>query len=62
MKRVIPVFSALALAGTIIPSLGFLFGNLALEEVKLWMLVSTAVWFVSVPFWMGREASEDGRG
>ncbi len=59
MKRVTPIISGLALAGTIVPSLAYLFGNTALEQAKLWMLVSTALWFISVPFWMGREAPGD---
>ncbi len=43
----------------VLPAL-FLAGRLSLENVKMIMLVLTAVWFVSASIWIGRSnASND---
>lgn len=43
----------------VLPTL-FLAGRLSLENVKMIMLVLTAVWFVSASIWIGRSnASND---
>lgn len=54
MRTVAQIFSWIALAGTLAPALAYLTGSLTLEAVKVWMLVSTLVWFGTVPFWMDR--------
>ena len=33
----------------------FLTGDLELDDVKLWMVFSTIVWFVVTSLWMGRK-------
>ena len=55
MKTLAQIISWLALAATIIPALMYLTGGIELDRVKLWMLVATVVWFVTVPIWMGRQ-------
>lgn len=46
------VLGLLALAGTIVPPVLFLMKNLSEEPMKMIMLVSTVVWFVTAPLWM----------
>jgi hypothetical protein len=48
------IVSLLALAATIAPALLFFNGRATLEEVKLWMLLATVVWFLTAPLWMDR--------
>jgi hypothetical protein len=55
MRTIAQFVSLMALIGTISPSILFVTGGLAHEPMKFWMLVATAVWFVSAPMWMGRE-------
>jgi hypothetical protein len=60
MRRTAQVISWLALAGTIVPSIVYLVSNeLLLVNMKSIMFVSTFVWFIATPLWMGRD-SEDG--
>lgn len=54
MRTVAQVISWIALVGTIAPALAYLGGATSLANVKTWMLVSTVVWFVTVPVWMDR--------
>ena len=54
MRTVAQLLSWLALFGTLAPAIAFLAGSMTLDAVKTWMLVSTIVWFVTVPFWMDR--------
>lgn len=54
MKTLAQIVSWIALVGTIVPAMAYLGGSLSLPAVKTWMLVSTVVWFVTVPVWMGR--------
>lgn len=56
MKRSAGILSCLALVGTIAPPVLFFAGGVTLEEMKLWMLMSTLAWFASAPFWMDRRA------
>jgi hypothetical protein len=46
------VLGLLALAGTIVPPVLFLMKSLSEEPMKMIMLVSTVVWFVTAPLWM----------
>ncbi len=57
MRTIAKTLSFLALAGILVPPTLYLAGNLHLPAVKVWMLVATVVWFVTVPFWMGRKQS-----
>jgi hypothetical protein len=49
MTTLARIASWLALAGTIVPALMFMADRLTLDAVKLWMLVSTVVWFATAP-------------
>ena len=57
MKLIAQVVSWLALAATLVPSVLYLSGNVDLSQVKNWMLAATVVWFVAVPWWMGRKTA-----
>jgi len=52
LTQVAKVLGLLALAGTIIPPVLFLTKSLALEPMKLIMLIAMVVWFVTAPLWM----------
>lgn len=52
MRNLARVVSWVSLAGTIAPSVLLMAGYLDLDQVKLWMLLSTAAWFIATPFWM----------
>lgn len=54
MKTLAQLLSWIALVGTIAPSFVYLGGGMTLDALKTWMLVSTVLWFVTVPLWMGR--------
>jgi hypothetical protein len=58
MRKLAQIISWLALVGVIVPSLLYLGGRMTLPAVKLWMLVFTMVWFVTVPIWMERKPEE----
>ncbi len=55
MRVAAQIASSLALAGTILPAVLFFAGRLELDQVKVWMLAATVVWFVATPLWMERE-------
>lgn len=59
MRKLTQTLSWLAIIGTILPSVLYLFNLLALEPCKWAMLVATIVWFVVTPLWMGRETQAD---
>lgn len=54
MRVVLQVISWVSLAVTLLPSVGFLTGQMSLDDVKLVMLIAAIVWFVATPLWMGR--------
>ena len=58
MRKLAQIISWLALLGVIVPSILYLAGKVTLPAVKLWMLVFTLVWFVTVPIWMERKPEE----
>jgi hypothetical protein len=58
MRRVFQTISWIALAGTILPSILYLRGDVSLEQSKLLLLLATIGWFVHAPLWMGREVVE----
>lgn len=55
MKTIAVAASLIALAGTILPAVFFVAGQLELDAVKLWMLVATVVWFVATPVWLKQQ-------
>lgn len=52
MKPIAITAGALALLGTIVPPMLFLNGSLDQDAMKLAMLVSCLIWFVTAPMWM----------
>lgn len=58
MKRIFAIISALALVGTVLPSVLYLAGQTSLPTVKMIMLVCTVVWFVATPLWMEHTVGE----
>jgi len=52
MTQIARILGLLALAGTFLPSVLFLFHVLGEGAMKLVMLVSTVVWFATAPFWL----------
>ncbi|MBE3131878.1 MAG: hypothetical protein IMZ55_00250 [Acidobacteria bacterium] len=55
MRIAAQIASGLALGGTILPAVLFFTGRLELDQVKVWMLAATVVWFVATPLWMDRQ-------
>ena len=51
--------SFIALAATIVPSLLYVTGRLALDGVMWAALIGTVVWFVVTPLWMDRKREVD---
>ena len=49
MRIVLQIVSYLALAGTVLPSVAFLFGKMDLDQVGTAMLIAAVVWFVVTP-------------
>ena len=58
MKRYAQACSYLALGATVLPALLFFADKVSLPQAKLWMLLATALWFVSAPLWMEHQAGE----
>lgn len=52
MTAIARLLGILALAGTLVPPLLFLFRAIGEGPMKALMLVSTLVWFVTAPLWM----------
>lgn len=55
MRILAQIISWISLVGVIAPSCLYLAGSMTLDSVKLWMLVFTILWFVTVPIWMDRK-------
>jgi hypothetical protein len=55
MRRIAQIVSWLSLAGVVAPAFIYLFGGMTLAAVKTWMLLFSAIWFVTVPVWMDRK-------
>jgi hypothetical protein len=55
MRLIAKLISWIALLGVIVPPCLYLAGSMDLPVVKTWMLVSSLVWFVTVPIWMDRK-------
>ena len=58
MRKLAQIVSWLSLIGVIVPSVLYLSGQTTLPAVKMWMLVFTIVWFVTVPIWMERKPED----
>lgn len=52
MTQLAKVLGLLALAGTILPPLLYLFKAMGDGPMKLIMLLSTVLWFATAPFWL----------
>jgi hypothetical protein len=52
------IISFAALAGIVLPVALFSFNKMSLDAMKLWLLISTFLWFAATPFWMDREKLE----
>lgn len=58
MKSILKFLSFAALGLVIIPPLLYLTGSLAKPAMSSVMLAGTLLWFATVPFWMGRDGTE----
>ncbi len=59
IKQITQLVSWLCLIVLVVPSVLFLTGKLpSLDQVKLVMLITTVVWFVSAPLWMWKEKGQ----
>jgi hypothetical protein len=59
MRIALQLVSRVALAGTIVPTLLFLVGWLTLDNMKLFMLIATIVWFALAPLSLDRTNRND---
>jgi TM2 domain-containing membrane protein YozV len=55
MQTIAKAVSAVALVGTIAPSILFFSGAMELATMKGWMLAATVLWFIATPLWMDRK-------
>lgn len=58
MRILLQFVSLIALLATVVPSMIYCAGGMALEMVKWIMLLATIVWFAVTPFWMNRKQEE----
>lgn len=61
MRRLVQTISWIAIIGTILPSVLYLFDVVSLPACKWSMLIATVVWFVATPLWMGRAGPGEKR-
>jgi hypothetical protein len=54
LRAIAVIASWLSLAGTIVPPVLFMIDRVTLDQMKLWMLAATVVWFATAPLWMDR--------
>ncbi len=55
MVLVAKLISWMSLIALIAPAILFLNGSMELDQVKLVMLISTVVWFITAGMWMWRK-------
>jgi hypothetical protein len=55
MILVAKIISWISLIALITPAILFLAGRMELDDVKMVMLISTIVWFVTAAMWMWRK-------
>ena len=58
IQLIAKIISLLVLVALIAPSIMYLAGKIELDQVKIWMTVSTIVWFISASLWMWKEKVE----
>lgn len=58
MRIMLQIISWAALAGTAIAPILFLLSRITLDQSKLLLLVTTAIWFASASLWMGQPKTE----
>ena len=54
MKKLLPAISFAGLALVIVPACLYLAGFADKPQMKTLMLISTVLWFVSAPLWIGK--------
>ncbi|WPP53258.1 hypothetical protein [Catalinimonas niigatensis] len=54
MKSLLKILSLVGLLLTLIPSILYFSGYISAEQHKLLMLIGTALWFLTAPFWMNK--------
>lgn len=59
VRTLLPIVSMIGLALVFVPAVVFLSGSIGKGIMTTIMLIGTIVWFVSVPFWMGRKPDGD---
>ncbi len=58
MKLILIIISLFALLVTLAAPLASLAGAVDFETMRLLLLISTIVWLVVTPFWMGRQKNQ----
>jgi hypothetical protein len=53
-RSVLQLLSLAALAGLVAGAVLFFADAITLETLQRWLLVTTVLWFVTTPFWVGR--------
>lgn len=59
MKILLKTGSFLGLALTLVPSLIFFTGDLELSQMKGYMGIGMALWFVTAPFWINKSSKSE---
>lgn len=57
MRPIAKSLGLLSLFGTGLPPALFMFEVLPLETMKALMLGATVLWFITAPFWIGRDTA-----
>lgn len=57
MRKLIPLVSVIALALVIVPACLYLADAIYKPVMQSLMLAGTALWFISAPFWLGKNES-----
>jgi hypothetical protein len=58
VRRLAPLISAVALALVFVPALLYLGDSIDKPRMQTLMLIGTALWFASAPFWIGARRDE----
>jgi len=58
MNKILMLISYLGLLLVFIPAVMYLSGSIEKSSMMTTMLVGTVLWFVTVPFWMGKQSSD----
>lgn len=60
LRPILQFISTTALLGTILPSVLYFTGSLALPQCQHAMAIATIIWFLVTPLWMGRKPEASG--